>query len=243
MFKANAYILNSLFLLIVWCVFFYIQKWLLIWVILSLLSILLTAFLISGYNFWRQKLQWFNFLLIYLAQFSFLLMLKNSPARYLSAIVICMLWAFTWWMLKQYFKNYLAPSQAEYLSFKKYWYVLNLWFFISSCYSLVIFLSLDFYYFVILVSLLIFSMARDLLGEAKQFNFLFWLLAVFFFAQLYLVLYFLPVSFYVAGALLVLWFYYFVTLAADDKRKAKWPILIILLVTAFLLISSLYIIL
>ncbi len=243
MFKSTAYIFNPLFLLLAWCIFFYTQKGLLTWVILSLLSIILTAILTSGYNFWRHKLQWFNFLVIYLGQFTFLLMLKNSGARYLSAVIICFLWAFVWWMLKSYFKNYLAPSQTEYLVFKKYWYVLNLWFFVSSCYSLIIFLSLDFYYVVLLVVLVVFSMAKDLFGASKHLGWLFWALSIFFFAQAFIVIYFLPVSFYVAGTLLVLWFYYFITLSLDEKKNVKWPIFIILLVTIFLLASSLYIIL
>lgn len=243
MLKSIVYILNPLFLLLAWCVFFYSQKGLLIWVILALFSIILTAILTSGYNFWKHKLQWFNFLVIYLGQFAFLLMLKNASARYLSAIVICLLWSFTWWMLKAYFKNYLAPSQLEYMAFKKYWYVLNLWLFISSCYSLLIFLSLDFYYLAVLVVLVIFAMAKDLFGSAKKFSWVFWALAMFFFAQLFIVVYFLPVSFYVSGTIIVLWFYYFVTLALDEKKKIKWPILTIFLVSLFLLLSSLYIIL
>jgi hypothetical protein len=243
MFKSTAYILNPIFLLLTWCIFFYREKEPLLWASLSLASIILTAVLISGYNFWRHKLQWFNFLIIYISQFVFLGMLKNITGRYLSAIVICILWAFTWWMLKAYFKNYLAPSQVEYLAFKKYWYILNFWFFVSSCFSLMIFLSLDFYYVVLLVVLVMISMAKDLLSNQKKITWYFWVLSAFFFAQLFMVVYFLPVSFYVAGTLVVLWFYYFVTLLHEDKRKAKWPILTIILVTFFLLASSLYIIL
>ncbi len=242
MFKSTVFILNPLFLLISWCVFFYSQKGLLVWVILSLLSILLTAIFTSGYSFWKHKLQWSNFLLIYLAQLGFLLMLKNNLARYLSAIVICFLWAFTWWMLKKYFKNYLAPNQLGYMSFKKYWYILNLWFLLSSVYSLTIFLNLDFYYVAILVVLAIMSMTRDLMAS-KSWHWTFWLLIAIFFAQAFMLVYFLPVSFYVSSTIVTLWFYYFVTLALDDKKKAKWPIFIILLVTTFLLVSSLYIIL
>lgn len=243
MFKSIAYILNPLFIFIAWSIFFYSQKNPYLWVVLSLLSIIVTALVLSGNYFWRHKLQWFNFLVAYLAQFAFLLMLKNVSARYWSAFVLAVLWAFTWWMLKSYFKNYLNPKQVEYLSFKKYWYILNLWFLSASAYSLIIFLSLDFYYFVILVSIVILAMAKDLFGNNRSYTWDFWALTLFFFAQIFAVVYFLPVSFYVGGTLVVLWFYYFVSLAQDDKKKAKWPILIILSVTLFLLLSSLYIIL
>lgn len=243
MFKSIAYILNPLFIFITWSIFFYSQKNPYLWVTLSLVSIIFTAVLLSGHYFWRHKLQWFNFLLAYLAQFAFLLMFKNISARYWAALALSVLWGFTWWMLKAYFKNYLNPKQVEYLSFKKYWYVLNLWFLLASSYSLIIFLSLDFYYFVILVSVVIFSMAKDIFANTYRWAWDFWALTLFFFGQIFTVVYFLPVSFYVAGTIVVLWFYYFVTLVQDDKKKAKWPILIILLVTFSLLLSSLYIIL
>jgi hypothetical protein len=243
MFKSVAYILNPLFLLLAWSVFFYNEKGLWVWLIFSLLSIILTAILTSGYYFWKHKLQWFNFLVIYLSQFSFLLMLKNSSARYFSAVVICALWSFTWWMLKQYFKNYLSPSQLEYMAFKKYWYILNLWFLLTSAYALTIFLSLDFYYMAIFVVLVILAMAKDLFVSKKSWTWTSWLLVAVFFAQAFMLVYFLPVSFYVSGTIVVLWFYYFVTLSLDEKKKAKWPIIIVLLVTFFLLLSSLYIIL
>ncbi len=243
MLKSIVYILNPLFLLLAWSVFFYSEKGLAPWLIFSLLSIILTAILTSGHYFWQHKLQWFNFLLIYLAQFGFLLMLKNSTARYLSAIVLSFLWAFTWWMLKQYFKNYLSPNQLEYLSFKKYWYILNLWFLLVSVYSFTIFLSLHFYYVSLVVVLAILTMSKDLFSNQKSWGLATWFLIAVFFAQAFMLVYFLPVSFYVAGTLVVMWYYYFVTLALDDKKKAKWPIIIILAVTVFLLLSSLYIIL
>lgn len=243
MFKSAVYILNPLFLLLTWCIFFYREKEPVLWATLALASIVLTAILISGHYFSRHKLQWFNFLIIYLSQFIFMSMLMNTTGRYLSAIVISILWGFTWWMLKAHFKNYLTPSQVEYLAFKKYWYVLNFWFFISSCFSLITFLSLDFYYVMLLVVLVAISMAKDLLGSQKKLAWYFWLFSAYFFAQLFIVVYLLPVSFYVAGTLLTLWFYYFSSLAQEDKRNPKWPFFIIILVTVLLLASSLYIIL
>ncbi|MDQ5938976.1 MAG: hypothetical protein QG603_481 [Patescibacteria group bacterium] len=243
MLKSIVYILNPLFLLLAWSVFFYREKGLTFWLIFSLLSIILAAILTSGHHFWKHRLQWFNFLIIYVAQFGFLLMLKNSTARYLSAVVLAFLWAFTWWMLKQYFKNYLSPNQLEYLAFKKYWYILNIWFLLSSVYSFTIFLSLHFYYVSLVVVLAILAMTKDLFSKQKSWSWPAWLLLAVFFVQAFILVYFLPVSFYVAGTLLVVWYYYFVTLTLDDKKKAKWPIIVILAVTIFLLLSSLYIIL
>ncbi len=243
MFKSAAYILNPLFLLVSWCIFFYWQKYLWLWVVLAVLAIIITAVLVSGYNFFRYKLQWLNFILIYLGQLSFLLLLKNSVARYTLAVVIALLWSFTWWMLKQHFKNIPALRRDEYLAFKKYWYILNLWFFASSVYSLIIFLSLDFYYLGFFVVIFIYCLTKDLFRSLKLSSFIFWPPVLFLSAQLFLVVYFLPVSFYVAGALIVLWFYYFIILLEEERRSIKSTFLVVMIVTLFLLLSSLYIIL
>lgn len=243
MFKSAAYILNPLFLLVSWCIFFYWQKYLWFWAILAILAIIITAIVVSGYNFFRYKLQWLNFIFIYLGQLSFLLLLKNSVARYALAVVIALLWSFTWWMLKQHFKNMPALRRDEYLAFKKYWYILNLWFFVSSVYSLIIFLSLDFYYLALLVVILVYCLAKDLLKSWKLPSSIFWLPVLFLSAQLFLVVYFLPVSFYVAGALVVLWFYYFIVLLEGEKKSIKFTFLATMTITLFLLLSSLYIIL
>lgn len=238
MFKYLVIILSPIIFAVGGWLFFYQEKGIIYLLIVEILNILISARVLSRYNFLRFKLLWLNLILVYIAQLLFLLFMISGTARYWLAFILALLWAAIWWLLKNYFKHITDLANSDYLSVSKFFYYLAFWFLSSSLYFLVIFLHFSRLQAIIILLMVTFFWALDINRSKQQFNVYFVLFALFLLAQLLVVIYFLPVSFYVAGAIATLWFFFIIDNTANQLKHFKLYLGLFFLSFILLLITS-----
>ncbi|PIR07009.1 MAG: hypothetical protein COV55_01115 [Candidatus Komeilibacteria bacterium CG11_big_fil_rev_8_21_14_0_20_36_20] len=212
MYKYLVLFFNPLILLVGFWLFFYYQSGLVWLVVLSLLAILLTGRILSQRYFWKFKLLWFNLMVVYIAELLFLLLLTSETVRYLSSFILVLAWLVLWILLKKYFQviKDKDTGNKDYLAFSRFFYYLGFWFLSSSLYSLIIFLNLSALSCLFLMLLATFLWMQDIFKSAENINKYYVWFAMFLLAQALAALYFLPVSFYIAGTIATLWFFFII---------------------------------
>ncbi|MFA5126645.1 MAG: hypothetical protein WC465_01420 [Patescibacteria group bacterium] len=240
MFKVLLPFISSIWFLASWWWFFYYQRGVGIIAIVSAILIILTGRFIAKSQWWSLKGMWLNFLWCYFGQFLFLLLLKTEHWRYILAFVFSALWSAVWFLVIRYSRNVLLWQSKDYLVFRRFWYYFNFWLLSSSAYALVIFVGLPMYYSAAVLLLVVLLSGYDLSTGPWHTRWLNMLLLFFIMLQLVLVIYFLPVNFYVAGALLSLWFFFISDSIVEAGPHFLGSLTLFMLANIVLLATSLF---
>ena len=239
MFKTILPWLTAFITLLGWWLFFSQTKSLWWVLIVSILLIVWTARRIAGRLFWQYKLSWLNIIFIYLAQSLFLLLLKSNNLRFGLAFWLALLWGFIWLFWQQYFRKvHIALLQAVYLSFNKFWYYLNFWFLASGIYALLAFINLPLLLAFSIILLVGFSLSLELLLRERVFSWRLLLLWSWLFLQITAAISLLPISFYLAGALLTLWYFFLDEAWLESGQKWHWHTSLLLVANLLILIIT-----
>lgn len=236
MFKAILPWLTALLTLFGWWFSFNQAKSLWVLVIIFVILLLWTARRLAGRLFWQYKLSWLNIILIYLLQSLFLFLLKSNNLRFGISFWLALLWGFIWWSWQQYFRKAQVLLKADYLSFNRFWYYLNFWFLASGVYALLAFINLPILLALAILLLIGLSFLADLLLRERVFNWRLLFLWFWLFLQVTAVISLLPISFYLAGAMLTLWYFFLAEAWLNINQKWYWYIRLLLLANLFILV-------
>ncbi|MBT6691296.1 hypothetical protein HOB10_03120 [Candidatus Parcubacteria bacterium] len=212
---------NPLVILTGLLLFFYNQEGI-FWLLgVSLLTILLSGRIVSKKLFWRHKLLWVNLITAYVSQLLFLLVLTSGNIRYLLAFALSIIWGVIWWLLGIYFKRIENINSKEYLSYNIFFYTLSFWFLSSSLYALIVFLNWPVVLTLLVLLIVVFLWTKEIFDQTDDVGRLYVFFAMFILAQLVVVLYFLPASFYIAGAIASLWFFFIIDSTINKSRDFR----------------------
>ncbi len=230
-------LVSPLIILIGFWSFFYSHNGLIWLVAISVLTILISGRILAGRRWWRFMLLWFSLITAHISQLLFLLLLTSGTMRYGLSLALGVFWAIVWWFLRRYFNKIDDAFSQEYLSFKGFFYYLSFWFLSSSLYSLIIFLSIPLLYSIIIMLGAAWLWGREILRTAEVKNVYYIYFGLFILGQILIAVFFIPVSFYVMGAIATLWFFFIID---STMRKINFPLYLglFLLSTALLVISS-----
>lgn len=218
--------------------FFYFQELLWLLIVLSLLNILLSAKLISKSYFWKHKLIWINFILVYIAQISFLLLSTSENFRYYFSFILAVLWGIVWFLLEKYFDNIKLINNKDYLSFNRFFYYLGLWFLSTSIYSLIIVLKLSPKYAIATLIGAVFLWTWDILRNSENTRVYYVWITTFLFSQIAIAVYLLPLDFYVSGTIVTLWLFFIIDKIIGQIKRLRIYLILFFLMIVLLFISS-----
>jgi len=239
MFKYISIFVSPLILLSGFWSLFYSQRDIHYWLLtVAIVVILLTGRILSRSKFWKFKVLWLNLILVYISQLLFLLLLISEQIRYFLSFILALSWMLIWWLMARYFDNIDNIESSNYLMVNKFFYYLEFWFLSTSLYSLVIFLHFPISYAVLIILGAAFFWSLDIVRTREELNWFYLVFALFLLVQILLVVYLLPVSFYVAGTIATLWFFFIIDNTANTLRFFKTYLGLFLLVTLLLLITS-----
>jgi hypothetical protein len=230
--------LNFLTLVIGGWLFFSQRSGLRWWLLVSLVVIIISGRFIAQYDFWRRRWLWLNLLLVYFSQILFLLLITSSQMRHLLLLFLALLWWFVWWLLSKYFNRKVKVNNKDYWSFNIFLYSLGFWFLSSSFYSLVIFLGFPIVYAWLIILLAAWLWSREIFSLAEGVSHWSGVFLIFGLVQILVVLYFLPVSFYVAGTIATLYFFWLVDSLTNKQRNFKIYLILFFASFSLLLLSS-----
>ena len=208
-------------------------------VFLSVLLIVVTIRLLSKKYFLAFFRLWINLSIVYVTQILFLIIINVAAWRYLLTVFWVLLWFLVFWLIAKYFKNLKDINDLDYLSFTRFLYYLSFWQLACTFYYLIIFINFSPWFSFALLLLVAWFFAKEifLLNEKIIKGFL-WLL-IFTLAQLFIALYLMPISFYVAGTIMSTWFFFMMEMSIFGfKNFVRW-FWAFLLVVILLFISSL----
>lgn len=229
--------LNPLILLISFWLFFYNNQGIIWLIIIALATIIISAKIMSQQYFWKFKFLWLNFIIVYIAELLFLLLLTSGEARYILAFILSFIWGIAWLLLKKYFESIRDLNNKDYLAWHKFLYYLGFWFLSTSLYSLVIFLNFKLSYAVIIMLLSIFLLGREIISISEGISKYYIWFVLFLSMQILWILYLLPISFYVAGTIATLWFFFIIDSTVNQLKHFKLY-LGIFLVSIFILLAT-----
>ncbi len=238
MLRFSALIISPLFIFVSFWLFFSELSGLLWIILLAALIVLISGRILSGGYFWQFKNLWLNLILTYIAQFLFLLLLTSGALRYSLAFLLSVLWALIWWLLNRYFQNIKDIQAREYLAVNKFFYYLSFWFLACSAYSLVIFVHFPPVYALLVVLAAMFFWSREILAAQETLGTAYLIFSLFLSAQVMAILYFIPLSFYVAGTIATLWFFFIIDNTAHRLERFKLYLALFLSAIILLLITS-----
>lgn len=213
--------INFLLVFVGGSLFFFQQKGFIWLVIISLLVILMSGRLLAQHSFWHYKLLWLNLLLVYFSQFLFLLLITSQTSRYPILFLMAIIWGFSWWLLRKYFNRKVNIHNNDYLSFNIFLYVLGFWFLSSSLYAFIVFLDFPIIYALLIMLLATWLWTREIFGLVEGLSRWQVIFIVFVLTQILAVLYFLPISFYVAGTIATLCFFFMVDRTINGYKNFK----------------------
>ncbi len=228
--------INPLILLTGFWLFFYLEKGLWILIVVSLISIIAGAKIISSTYFWKHKLMWINFILVYLSQLAFLLLSTSSDFRYYFSFILAVLWGIVWFLLEKYFDNIKLINNKDYLAFNRFFYYLGMWFLATSVYSVIIVLKVAVIKAISVLVIAALLWTWDILRNSEDTRVYYVWLTTFIFAQIAVAVYLLPLDFYVAGTIVTLWLFFII-----DKIIGQIKYLRLYLGLFFLSIIALFI--
>ncbi len=239
MFKILLPFISPIFFLATWWWFFYYQRGVGVIAIIASLSIILVGRLLARGQWWSLRWLWINFLWCYLSQFLFLLLIRTDNWRYILAFILAAFWSGAWFLVAKHCHD-LAGQAKDYLAFRKFWYYFNFWLLASSAYALVTFIGLSMYYAAGALLVVMLLASYDLLTGPWRMRLINLLLLFFIMLQLVLIVYFLPISFYVAGALLGLWFFFISDSIVETGPHFLGSLTLFILANIALLATSLF---
>lgn len=240
MLKYTVKFISPLILLTGFWLFFYLQQGL--WVLFgaSVFIILISAKIVSKNYFWKHKLMWFNFILVYASQLAFLVMSNSSDFRYYFSFLLSILWGFVWYLLEKFFDNINLINSKDYLSFNRFFYYIGLWFLSTSVYSIIIVLKLPVKWALITLIMAAFFWTWDILRNFENSRVYYVWITTFLFAQITLATYLLPLDFYVAGTIVSLWLFFIIDKIIGQIRYLRVYLGLFFVSIVLLFISSIF---
>ena len=229
---------SSLLLLILWWSMFTNSQYLIAFNIFLILLIILTARVIFQNYFWSRYLLWFSLIISFLGQLLFLTLMTSNTLRYLLAFFLAFLWLLVWFFIKKYFDNFKEIHNTEYLEFNKFFYYLSFYFLISSLYSLIIFIDLNLFLATFLVFIASFIYTKEISSSLLDLDKKFLYFVIFLMIQLFIILYYLPVSFYLAGTIFISYYFFLIDFNIKKAQNFKNYFLIFFFSITLLLITS-----
>ncbi len=231
-------LVSPLILLLGFWLFFYYGKGIVWFSAVSILVIIISGRLLAKYYFWKFKLLWLNFIIVYIAQLLFLLLLTSGSGRYILAFIFAVIWGVVWWLMSKYFSTIRDIDDRDYLAANKFFYYLGFWLLSTSLYSLIIFLNLPILYFLLFMFIAIFLWGRDIINSTEGLSKHYIWLVLFLSVQGLAIFYLLPVSFYVAGTIATLWFFYIIDSTVSKMEHFKLYLSLFIASIFILLITS-----
>ena len=143
-----------------------------------------------------------------------------------------------WWLMAKYFANIDNIDGSSYLVVNKFFYYMGFWFLSTSLYSLVIFLHFPLLIAYIILIFAAFFWTFDIIKSRGEPNWIYLIFSLFLLSQILVVIYLLPVSFYVAGTIATLWFFFIIDSTANNLKSFKGYLSLFLLIVLLLLITS-----
>ena len=240
MFKYFSIFISPLLLLLGFWSLFYSQKSIHYWLLgLAIVVILLSGRILARNKFWKFKVLWLNLILVYISQLLFILLLISGGARYVLSFILALSWLLIWWLMAKYFENIdSSVLSSNYLAVNKFFYYLGFWFLSTSLYSLVIFLSFPIFFAGLILLSATFFWSLDIIRSREDLNWFYLLFTLFLLSQILIVVYLLPLSFYVAGTIATLWFFFIIDSTANTLKSFKLYLSLFLLSILLLLITS-----
>lgn len=200
--------ITPLLYLLSFLLFFYYGRQALLLGIFTMLVIMISLRLATRQHFWHHKLLLVNFSLSSLAQFVFLTLLTPVYLRYILIFALAFLWALVWWLVGHHFTALRESGRSEYLSALKFFYYLNFWFWSVSLFALIVLVQFPVVYVLALMVLGSFLWLYHLWHWAESPRWYELIIFLFLISQIAVVLYLLPISFYVSGTMATLWFFF-----------------------------------
>ncbi len=231
-----SYLSPFILLIFWWYMFSHTDKLIIINSILIVL-ILLTAKVIFNKYFLTRYLLWISLLVSFIAQVLFLTLMTSNLLRYLLALLLAIIWSLVWVFIRNYFDNYKEIHNTEFLEFNKFFYYLSFYFLISSLYSLIIFINFPVVLAILIIIIVTFIYTKEIIKTVFEVDRKFIYFVTFAISQLFLILYYLPVSFYLSGAILVI-FYFFIIDFNLKKYKNFLKYFIIFMISIFILLIT-----
>ncbi|MCD4760996.1 hypothetical protein K8R42_03815 [bacterium] len=238
MFKYLIPFINPLILLLGFWLFFYQQKGIVWLVLVSLLVIIISGKVLSRRYFWKYSLLWVNLVLVYISQLLFLLLLSSGVSRYLLSLLLAIIWSVILFLLKRYFQVITNVQITDYLAVNKFFYYLGFWFLSTSLYSLVIFLYFPVIYALLAMLIATLFWSGEIVRAREDIGWLYVVFTSFLMLQIMVVVYFLPIGFYVAGTIATLWFFFIIDSSTSQLKHFRLYLGIFLASITTLLITS-----
>lgn len=176
---------------------------------LSIILIILTIKILAKRHFFGFFRLWVNLSIVYFAQILFLVILNVNALRYILTIAWIAIWYLVFWLVAKYFKHLKDINDFDYLAFTRFLYYLSFWLLACSLYYLMIFINFSLWWTVLILLLAAGFFAKEILLLSEKISrSIVWFL-IFSLAQLLLILYLVPISFYLAGTIACLWMFFF----------------------------------
>ena len=231
------YLSPFILLILWWYMFSHTDKLIIINSILIIL-IILTAKVIFYKYFLTRYLLWFSLLISFFAQVLFLALMTSDILRYLLSLLLAIIWSLVWIFIKNYFDNFKEIHNTEYLEFNKFFYYLSFYFLVSSLYSLIIFINFPVILATIIVIISSFIYTKEIIKTVFEIDKKFIYFVIFAISQLFLILYYLPVSFYLSGAILVIFYFFIIDFNLKNYKNFLKYFIIFMISIFILLITS-----
>ena len=231
--------LSPLILLISWWSMLIYPNYLIRINIYLILLILFTAKIIFSNYFLTRYLLWISLLISFLAQLLFLTLMTSNTLRYFLVLLLALIWSLVWVFIKKYFDNFKEIVNTEYLEFNKFFYYLSFYFLISSLYSLIIFINLSLILATLIIIIFSYIYTKEIINTISDLDKKFIYFTTFCISQLFIILYYLPVSFYLSGAILISYYFFLIDFNIKKEKNFKNYFIIFTIATITLLITSL----
>ncbi|MFA6604441.1 MAG: hypothetical protein WCS88_00410 [Patescibacteria group bacterium] len=239
MIKYLTIFINPLILLLGFWSLFYSQKAIHYWlIIIAILLILLSGRIVAKNKFWKFKVLWLNLIFVYISQLLFFLLLISGDLRYILSFVLSLSWVLIWWLIFKYFENTNNIESSNYLAVNKFFYYIGFWFLATSAYALVTFLHFPLLYTYLVLIIVTFFWALDIIRARDDLAWPYLLFSLFLLSQIMAVVYLLPLSFYVAGTIATLWFFFIIDNTANTLKSFRLYLSLFLLTVLLVLITA-----
>jgi len=165
--------------------------------------------------------------------------MTSNTLRYFLVLLLALIWSLVWVFIKKYFDNFKEIVNTEYLEFNKFFYYLSFYFLISSLYSLIIFINLSLILATLIIIIFSYIYTKEIINTISDLDKKFIYFTTFCISQLFIILYYLPVSFYLSGAILISYYFFLIDFNIKKEKNFKNYFIIFTIATITLLITSL----
>lgn len=219
---------------------FFVQPESFFWISLFAIGlIIITVKILAKKHFLSFFRLWINLSIVYMAQILFLVVVNVNSLRYSLVVLWVLVWFVVFWLISKYFKQWKEINDLDYLAFTRFLYYLAFWLLATSFYYLIIFINFSLWGTVGILLLVVWLFAKEilLLSEKIVKGFLWILLLIM--LQILLLLYLMPISFYLAGTIACLWFFFLLEWTIYGQKNFSRYFWLFVAVLSLLLLSPL----